>query len=137
MAPAKGNGENLVDERRQFRRFAMRVSAETLRDDTKKSAQTRKTRTFEVNLQDFSLGGLGITSKKRLKKQESLTVRIPPRGKRPQIDLTGRVIHCRRDRDRYYVGIEFCHTKKPLETSPWLRMPSLFQLARATRRIDA
>ncbi|MDP6381443.1 MAG: PilZ domain-containing protein [Phycisphaerae bacterium] len=127
----------MTGERRQFRRFTMEISASTLREVREGPKSAAKPRAFTVDLQDFSLGGLCVMSQKPLKKQEQLTVSIPPHGGRPRIDLTGRVVHCRREANRYAVGIEFAHTKQPFESSPWLRVPSLFRMAGTTKQIDA
>ncbi len=83
----------------------------------------------EVRLQDFSVGGLRAESPVRFKQNERLTLRVASRDRHPPLELTGRVVHCRRAHDRYCVGIEFCHSTSGLATSPWRQLPRLFSLA--------
>ena len=137
MGTPKELGETGWQERRRFRRYAMQLNARTHRDDLKQAGQKPADYVCSVDLNDFSLGGLGVTTSAPLKKKENITVMIPPYGSRPRIDLTGRVVYCRQQTSGYEVGIEFCQTKADIETSPWLRMPGLFYRAGARLRADA
>jgi len=116
-------------ERRRFGRFTTRLPVMTVRDDLAARGQQRRAARCRLELQDFSLGGLRAASAVRLKVNERLTLRIPPHLQQPPLELTGRVIHCERNDDRYQVGIEFCHTLGRQEGAPWRHLPRLFSLA--------
>ena len=121
-------GRGIGKERRRFGRFAARLPLDTVRDDLEEGCDSPAAR-CRMELRDFSLGGLQAESPLRLKLNERLTLRLPPSGKHPPLELTGRVAHCRRDRDRYQVGVEFCQTRAEPTASPWWQLPRLFSVA--------
>jgi len=116
-----------AQERRQFGRFATRLPVRTQRDDLPNrgpyGAECR------LQLRDFSLGGLRAESAIPLKVDERLTLHLPPVGRQPPIQLTGRVIHCRRRDNRYSVGIAFHDTQSATDLSPYRYLPRLFSVA--------
>jgi hypothetical protein len=57
-----------------------------------------------------------------------VTLRLPPNGRHRPLELTGRVVHCRRQEDRYQVGIQFAQTREAA-ASPWWQLPRLFSVA--------
>jgi len=116
-------------ERRRFGRFGTRLPVATRRDDLIRCGQGTRRAQCRLHLQDFSLGGLGAESAVPLKVNERLTLRLPPHGIHPPMELTGRVIHCRRRQNRYQVGIEFCQTRPEATASPWHRVSRLFSMA--------
>ena len=116
-------------ERRQFGRFGTCMPIGTRRDDLLKRGQAEHRAQCRLRLQDFSLGGLRADSPVALKINERLTLRLPASGTHPPLELTGRVVHCRRQQDRYVVGIEFCQTRKDAAASPFWQLPRLFSLA--------
>jgi hypothetical protein len=116
-------------ERRRFGRFATRLPIATCRDSLAKQGRSQRLAFCRLQIHDFSLGGLKAACTVPLKVNEPLTLRLPPVGLRPQAELTGRVVHCHRQDNRYEVGIEFCQTHKDVAASPWLRLSSLFSLA--------
>ena len=116
-------------ERRQFGRFPTRLPISTRRDDLLGRGQDDGKVRCRLHLQDFSLGGLRADSPIPLKRNERLTLRLPPSGRHPGLNLTGRVVHCRRRDERYQVGIEFCQTGDAPATSPYLHLPRLFSVA--------
>jgi len=127
------NGERTrhssTKERRRFGRFGARLPVHTRRDDLVKRGRTDRRTECRLELRDFSLGGLRAESPVPLKVNERLTLRLPPHGRHPPVQLTGRVIHCRRHEDRYHVGIAFHGGKPEATASPYWRLPRLFSLA--------
>ncbi|HUU91700.1 MAG TPA: PilZ domain-containing protein [Phycisphaerae bacterium] len=118
-----------TQERRRFGRFATRLPISTHRDDLVKRGQARGRAQCRLHLQDFSLGGLRAESPIPLKVNERLTLRLPPSGTHPALQLTGRVIHCHRLNRGYQVGIEFRQTREDAATSPFRHLPRLFSVA--------
>ncbi len=116
-------------ERRRFGRFATLLPISTRRDDLVKRGQASSRAQCRLRLQDFSLGGLRAESPIPLKVNERLTLRLPPSDTRAALQLTGRVIHCRRRDKRYQVGIEFRQTHDDAITSPFRHLPRLFSVA--------
>ena len=116
-------------ERRRFGRFATRLPISTRRDDLVKCGQASGRARCRLHLQDFSLGGLRAESPIPLKVNERLTLRLPPSDTHPALQLTGRVIHCRRRNERYQVGIEFRQTRDDASASPFRHLPRLFSVA--------
>ena len=116
-------------ERRRFGRFATRLPISTRRDDLIKRGQASGRARCRLHLQDFSLGGLRAESPIPLKVNERLTLRLPPSDTHPALQLTGRVIHCRRRNERYQVGIEFRQTRDDVSASPFRHLPRLFSVA--------
>jgi hypothetical protein len=96
------------------------------------SAKGRNARCIRLELRDFSLGGMRGSSLTLLCSQEQVTVSMPPLGTRALIRLTGRVIRCQREGDRFDVGIEFGQIRTSPESTPWLRMAALFCMAGST-----
>lgn len=125
-------------DRRQFRRFPLALPVQAIRDDLMPqpvaAIQDMKPETV-VNLEisDFSLGGIHGHCSVGLKPQERLTLTMPPFGTRPELSVTGRVVRCQRETDYFDIGIEFCQTQEDAGTSPWLRLPELFYMAKDTR----
>ena len=126
------------DERRQFRRFPMALPVLARRDELAGGQElaeaARPERTVNIEVQDFSLGGIRGSSPVALRRGEALTVSVPPFGTRPEVDVTGRVARCQRLGGRFDVGIEFCQTREAPESSPWLRIHELFYLAGESRK---
>jgi len=118
-------------ERRRFERFDTRMDVATRRDDLGPRARNARCR---MQLCDFSLGGLRALSPLRLKTGEDVTVRLSPSGGQRPLELTGRVVHCRREHDRYQIGIQFAQTHEEVAASPWWQLPRLFSLARGNGR---
>lgn len=118
-----------TEERRRFGRFSTQLPISTRRDDLLKRGQTGRRAQCRLQLQDFSLGGLRAESSVPLKVNERVTLRLPPSASHPALQLTGRVIHCRRHQDRYQVGIEFRQTGQDPATSPYRQLPRLFSVA--------
>jgi len=116
-------------ERRRFGRFATRLPVFARRDDLRIARDSTQPSHYRLELQDFSLGGIRAETPVRLKVNERLTLRLPPNGTHPGMELTGRVKHCRRQEDRYQVGIEFCQTRPEATASPWRQVSRLFSLA--------
>lgn len=116
-------------ERRRFGRFATRLPIATRRDDLLKRGQANRRARCRLQLEDFSLGGLRAKSPVPLKVNERLTLRLPASGRRPALQLTGRVIHCHRRDKGYQVGIEFRQTHEDVATSPYRQLPRLFSVA--------
>ena len=116
-------------ERRRYGRFAARLPVATRRDDLAKRAAPPPQAECRMQLRDFSLGGIRAESAIPLTVNEVLTMRLPPHGCHPPQELTGRVIHCWPQEDRYQVGIEFCQTRPEPTASPWHRMFRLFSMA--------
>jgi hypothetical protein len=116
-------------DRRRFSRFTARLPVATLRDDRLKRGQARGQAQCRLLMQDFSLGGLKAESDVALKVSEALTLHLPPHGVHPAVNLTGRVIHCRKLKDRFEVGIEFCQTRPEAAASPWRQVSRLFSMA--------
>jgi hypothetical protein len=125
----KNLGWESARERRRFGRFATRLPVATSRDSLAKQCHSRRLSACRLQIQDFSLGGLRAESFAPLKVGEQLTLRLPPAEARPPAEITGRVVHCRRENDRYQVGVEFCQTRSDSTASPWCRVLSLFRLA--------
>ncbi len=130
-------------ERRQFRRFPIRLPVKARRDDLlghsdRPIAEPGPEALISIDVDDFSLGGFRGRSGVALRCGEALTVHMPPFGTRPEIDVTGRVTRCQRIDKRFDVGVEFCQTNAAADTSPWLRLPELFYMAgQMTRRNDS
>jgi len=126
------------NERRQFRRFPMYLGVQARRDDLgdqqASTAAERPEQTVSLAVTDFSLGGLRGDCPMALRRDERVTVCMPPFGTRPQVNVTGRVVRCRRHKSSFDVGIEFCQTHDEPESSPWLRLPDLFYMAGETNR---
>jgi len=116
-------------ERRRFGRFAAQLPVITRRDDLTKRGQPSRIAQCRLQLQDFSLGGVRAESAVPLKPNERLTLRLPPTRPGIPLELTGRVVHCRRRDERYPVGIEFCQTRPEVTASPWHGVSRLFSLA--------
>lgn len=120
-------------ERRQFRRFPMSIPVKAKRDDLAGGQVARQGSPPEgiVNLEimNFSLGGMRGSSSVALRQGEALTVCMPPFGTRPEVNITGRVTRCQRLETRFDVGIEFCQTRSAPHNSPWLRLPEIFYMA--------
>lgn len=116
-------------ERRQHGRFSTCVPIQTRRDDLLKRGQAEHRAQCRLQLQDFSLGGLRADSPVPLKVNERLTLRLPASRTHRPLELTGRVVHCRRREERYVIGIEFCQTHKDVAASPFYRLPRLFSVA--------
>ncbi len=125
------------DERRQFRRFPMRLTVQARRDDLAGNGAAR-TDTAEqqvtLEIQNFSLGGLRGVSPTELSRDERLTLTMPPFGTRPQLEVTGRVVRCEPNGGRFDVGVEFGQTRDEPESSPWVRLPDLFYMAGEGRK---
>jgi hypothetical protein len=127
-------------ERRQFKRFSMRLQVQARRDDLSApesqdgSATERADRNIDLEVVNFSLGGIRGISPTPLKPDERLTLFMPPFGTRPQIDVTGRVVRCQRFSGAYDVGVEFCQTCSEPEKSPWVKIPELFYMAGETEK---
>ena len=129
----------LDDERRQFRRFPMRLLIQARRDDLSDAepapdARPRPEQGVTLEVTDFSLGGMRGTCPLALRRDERLTMIMPPFGTRPQLEMTGRVVRCMRGDDCFDVGIEFGQTRDEPEASPWVRLPDLFYMAGETDR---
>jgi hypothetical protein len=126
------------NERREFKRFAMRCQVQARRDDLLEPSSAGAGDAPESNValevRNFSLGGMRGGSPLALRRDERLTLSMPPFGTRPQIEVTGRVVRCHREQDGFDVGIEFCQTGDEPESSPWLRLPDLFYMAGETDR---
>jgi len=120
-------GSTDVAERRQFGRFATRVPVCTHRDDLPRHGQGKRPAQCQLQLRDFSLGGLRAESPIPLKIKERLTLRLPPTAQHQAVHVTGQVIHCRRHEDRYQVGIKFHDGGS--RASPYRRLPRLFSVA--------
>jgi hypothetical protein len=116
-------------ERRRFARFETQLPVHTRRDDLIASGQSECRAGCRLKLQDFSLGGLKVESSVPLKARERLTLRLPPSATRPETEITGRVIRCRRRDTRYEVGIELCQFGADPLTSPYRQLPRLFSIA--------
>jgi hypothetical protein len=116
-------------ERRKFARFATQLPAMTLREDLIVRDRTDRAVKCRLDLHDFSLGGLKAESPVRFKLRERLTLRLPPDGTHGPLELTGRVVHCKRQEKTYEVGIEFCQTRCDATTSPWVQLPRFFKVA--------
>ncbi len=124
-------GSASARERRQFGRFPTRLPISTRRDDLLRRGEDDGNVRCRLHLQDFSLGGLRAESPIPLKRNERLTMRLPATGRRPGLSLTGRVVHCRRQDERYQVGIEFYQEGDAPAASPYLHLPRLFSVAGA------
>jgi hypothetical protein len=123
------------NDRRQFRRFPLALLVQAVRDDllplpVEATQDARPETVVNLDICDFSLGGIRGFSSVGLKPQERLTLNMPPFGTRPELRMTGRVVRCHRELDRFDIGIEFCHTHEEATASPWLRLPTLFYMAR-------
>jgi hypothetical protein len=116
-------------ERRRYGRFATRLPVSTRRDELAKRSRPSHETECRMQLRDFSLGGIRAESAIPLKVDEVLTLRLPPHGIHAPLELTGRVIHCWPEEDRYQVGIEFCQVRPEPTASPWHRMFRLFSMA--------
>jgi len=127
--PSHTDSSGSNGERRQFARFMTQIPVTTRRDDLLAKGQAASRSSCRLQLQDFSLGGLRALSTVRLKQKERLTLRLPPTATHPSIELTGRVVHCRRHEKRYQIGIELCQTRDDPMSSPFRRLPRLFSLA--------
>ena len=126
------------NERRQFRRFPMQLGVTARRDDLldqhAPDVSERPEQTVALDVTDFSLGGMRGGCAMALRRDERVTVCMPPFGTRPQVTVTGRVVRCHREKDGFDVGIEFCQTCDEPESSPWLRIPDLFYMAGESNR---
>lgn len=125
VASSSNRSPQLADERRQFGRFATHLTAATIREDL----PAREAAACRLELQDFSLGGVGAESPVRLKANERLRLRLGADGMRSALELTGRVRYCRRLQDRYQVGIEFYQAEWDAAGAYWRHLPRLFCLA--------
>jgi hypothetical protein len=126
---SSGDGRYGGQERRKFARFATRLPALTLREDLIVRDQADRSVKCRLDLHDFSLGGLKAQSPIRFKLRERLTLRLPPDGTHGPLELTGRVVHCKRQEKAYEVGIEFCQTRCDVASSPWVQLPRFFKVA--------
>ena len=126
------------EERRQFRRFPMQLFVQARRDDLASSEASedshRPEQQVTLEVKNFSLGGLHGASAMALRREERLTMTMPPFGTRPQLEVTGRVVHCQRNEDHFDIGVEFGQTHDDPESSPWMRLPDLFYMAGEGRR---
>jgi len=130
MSESNGNSRRFAGrERRRFVRFTTRLPVTTLREDLIVGDRADIAARCQIDLNDFSLGGLKADSPVRLKLQERLTLRLPPNGVHGPLELTGRVVHCKRQEQRYEIGIQFCQTRADPAASPWLRLPRFFKAA--------
>lgn len=125
----ENEGWDAARERRRFGRFATRLPVITRRDDLRTRGDDARSAQCRLQLQDFSLGGLRAETSVRMKVNERLTLRLPPTGSHPALELTGRVKHCRRQEDRYQIGVEFCQTRPEASASPWRQVSRLFSVA--------
>ena len=125
MASSDHNSPQATTERRHFDRFSTRLAAATIREDL----PTKRAPVLRLELQDYSLGGLGGESPVRLKPNERVRLRLGADEGRAPVELTGRVRHCRRREDRYQVGIEFYQAERDAATAYWRHLPRLFCLA--------
>ncbi len=132
-ATSQANEQRTEAERRRFGRFETSMPAVSVRNDL----AADRAATCHLELKDFSLGGLAAESRVRLKAGERLTLRLPSHGAHAPLRLTGRVKHCRRQDDRYQVGIEFCETDTEPSLSPFRQLPRLFSAARRWQQGDA
>jgi hypothetical protein len=122
-------GSQGTAERRRFGRFTTRLPIRTRRDDLTRHGSADRRTECRLRLCDFSLGGLRAESPVPLKVNEQLTLHLPATERHPPTRLTGRVIHCERDKDRYQVGIAFHESGPRAEASPYRRLPRLFSVA--------
>lgn len=129
VASSNNARRNAGRERRRFDRFATRLDVSAWRDDLAASGLAKRSARCRMELRDFSLDGLLAESPVRLKVNEHVTLRLPPNGKHRPLELTGRVVHCRRQEDRYQVGIQFAETRESAAASPWWQLPRLFSRA--------
>ncbi|MCX5649324.1 MAG: PilZ domain-containing protein [Planctomycetota bacterium] len=127
-APSGNTRRSAGRERRRFDRFATRLDVSAWRDDLAASGLAKRSAQCRMELRDFSLDGLRAESPVRLKVNEHVTLRLPPNGRHRPLELTGRVVHCRRQEDRYQVGIQFAQTRESA-ASPWWQLPRLFSVA--------
>ncbi|MBM4018994.1 MAG: PilZ domain-containing protein [Planctomycetes bacterium] len=125
----EGSSWNQGRERRRYGRFPARLPVAMRRDAAGNRGRTTEPPQQHLRLRDFSLGGMRAQSAVPLTPNEHLTIRLPPHGKHPQVELTGRVVHCRRQEEGYQVGIEFCQTRPEATASPWHRIFRLFSMA--------
>jgi hypothetical protein len=116
-------------DRRRFLRYETKIPVATRRDDLPGKDRAPCGTDCHLWLQDFSLTGLKVESAIPLKTRERVTLRLPSTATQPPIEVTGRVIRCRRLDTRYQVGIELCQTRNDPLSSPYLRMPRLFSMA--------
>jgi hypothetical protein len=116
-------------ERRRFDRFATRLDVSTWRDDLATDGRAKRAARCRMELRDFSLDGLRAESPVRLRVNERVTLRLLPNNTHRPLELTGRVVHCRRQEDRYQVGIQFAETRESATASPWWQLPRLFSMA--------
>ena len=132
MVEPKADGRSgAAQERRRFERFSTRLDVAARRDDLvpRPRPEAGHAAHCRMELRDFSLDGVRAESAVRLKTGEHVTVRLPPNGRQPPLELTGRVVHCRREHDRYQIGIQFAQTREGASASPWWQLPRLFSLA--------
>jgi hypothetical protein len=130
MGASSGNARRSAGrERRRFDRFATRLDVSAWRDDLAASGRAKRSAQCRMELRDFSLDGLRAESPVRLKVNEHVTLRLTPNGRHQPLELTGRVVHCRRQEDRYQVGIQFAQTRESAAASPWWQLPRLFSVA--------
>jgi PilZ domain len=120
-------------ERRQFKRFPMQLVVHAQRDDLidadAPSPDSRPEQNVTLEVENFSLGGMRGFSPTAMRRDERVTVVMPPFGTRPQLNVTGWVVRCERLESRFDVGIEFGQTRDEPESSPWVRIPDLFYMA--------
>jgi hypothetical protein len=62
-----------------------------------------------LHVLDVSRGGVGAVCQDPLDQTETLLIFFPPMGAGRGTDVTGRVVHCVRQSDRFSVGIAFDH----------------------------
>jgi hypothetical protein len=121
------------EERRQFRRFPMCLFAEVRRDDlpgdVADTVRGHPQRAVRLEVRDLSLGGLHCASDVALSCGAAVTLSLPSLASRPMLTISGRVVRCDFEAERFDVGIEFCQNSDSLKSSPWLRVPELFYLA--------
>jgi len=127
-APSGNTRRSAGRERRRFDRFATRLDVSAWRDDLAASGLAKRSAQCRMELRDFSLDGLRAESPVRLKVNEHVTLRLQPNSRHRPLELTGRVVHCRRQEDRYQVGIQFAQTRESA-ASPWWQLPRLFSVA--------
>jgi hypothetical protein len=129
MINASDRNSGRPAERRRFARFETQVPVTTRRDDLLAKGQSASRSCCRLRLQDFSLAGLRAESSVPLKARERVTLRLPPTATQPEMEITGRVVHCRRQDKRYNVGIELCQTREDPLSSPYRQLPRLFSMA--------
>jgi len=127
MAASRSNGTPASGrERRRFERFDTCLDMAARRGAPGPRARNAWCR---MQLHDFSLDGLRAESAVRLEMGEHVTVHLSPNSGHLPLELTGRVVQCRRESGRYQIGIQFEQTREGAVASPWWQLSRLFSLA--------